>query len=150
KLTMRPSFTGSPPYKNTIGIVEVARWAKRAGASVPTATISATGRLTSSAAKAATWRGSPRPQRYSMDKFLPSIKPLSASPPRNARRPPAIYPRSRTVARFGLYRPRPLLGLTGSTARERFAPKDFRHRADQKLEGVLRPGFENTRLSRCQ
>src|SRR5262249_49956069 len=52
KLATRPSLTGSLPVWKTIGIVEVAAFAARAGAEVPPAAITATRRRTRSAASA--------------------------------------------------------------------------------------------------
>jgi hypothetical protein len=51
RLATSPSFTGSPPVLNTIGIVAVAALAARA-AVMPLATSTVTGRPTSSAASA--------------------------------------------------------------------------------------------------
>jgi hypothetical protein len=52
KLATRPSFTGSPPVWNTIGMVDVAALAAIAGLEVRVAAITSTRRRTSSAASA--------------------------------------------------------------------------------------------------
>src|SRR5262245_22660752 len=52
KLSTTPSATGSPPIPNTIGIVDVARFAASAEGSPPAVVSTATRRLTNSAAMA--------------------------------------------------------------------------------------------------
>jgi hypothetical protein len=84
KLATRPSSTGSPPFRNTIGIVFVAAWATRDGATPPTAAMTATLRPTRSAANSGSRSGSLRAKRYSIATLRPSTKPYTLSPLRNA------------------------------------------------------------------
>jgi hypothetical protein len=64
----------------TIGMVEVAAFAASAEGSPPTATSTATRRLTSSAAIAGKRLYAPRAQRNSVPTFSPSIRPPSLKP----------------------------------------------------------------------
>ena len=82
KLSTIPSFTGSLPLVKTTGIVDVAAFAARAEGGPPPATMTETGRRTSSAASAGSRSYSPCAQRYSMATFRPSTKPASSSRPR--------------------------------------------------------------------
>ena len=63
RLETSPSFVGSPPITNTIGIEVVAALAARAELEPPAATSTATGSRASSAARAGSRSSSPSAQR---------------------------------------------------------------------------------------
>src|SRR6516164_8377088 len=68
----------------TMGMVEVAALAASAEGAPPTVTSTVTLLLTSSVASVGNRSYAPRAQRNSMARFLPSIRPLSLNPLRNA------------------------------------------------------------------
>src|SRR5262249_29016558 len=70
-LWTRPALTGSPPNRNTIGMVEVARLAASAAGSPPAVVNTLTPRLTRSAAIAGRRSYWPRAQRNSIATFWP-------------------------------------------------------------------------------
>src|SRR5262249_53260762 len=84
RLATRPSFTGSSPILNTIGLVAVAALACNAVCE-PQAAITETPRRTSSPASTGSRSVWFSAQRYSIAMFSPSTKPASLRPWRNAR-----------------------------------------------------------------
>jgi hypothetical protein len=72
RLATRPIWTGSEPVVNTIGMVVVAAFAARAADVPATAAMTATRRLTRSAANSGSWALSFCAHRYSIVRFLPS------------------------------------------------------------------------------
>jgi hypothetical protein len=85
KLATRPSWTGSSPMVNTMGIVVVAALAAKAeGLSV--ATSITTCRRTSSAASAGKRSSWPSAKRYSIATLRPAVKPDSSNAFRNGMR----------------------------------------------------------------
>jgi hypothetical protein len=85
-LATRPSLTASSPTPNTIGITAVAALAAVAPALPPGTEITATRRLARSAISAGRRSYRPSSQWYSIETFLSSTKPDSASPLRKAAR----------------------------------------------------------------
>src|ERR1700730_17267736 len=80
RLGTKPALTGSEAVVNTIGIVFVAAIAVRIATSGAPALMTATLRLTRSAAMAGSLSNSPSAQRYSMATLRPSAKPASPRP----------------------------------------------------------------------
>jgi hypothetical protein len=72
RLDTRPSFTGSSPTPNTIGIVVVAALAALAATVPPGVAIKATRRRTRSAVSVGSWSYWPLNQWYSTATFWPS------------------------------------------------------------------------------
>src|ERR1700686_132300 len=83
KLVTKPYFSGSRLVANTIGMVEVAALAARTATGEPVATITA-GRSLINSTAAAGKRPLLLAERNSNLTFLPSTKPASARPWRNA------------------------------------------------------------------
>ena len=80
RLDTKPALTGSEAVVNTIGIVFVAAIAARIATSLAPAQMTATLRLTRSAAMAGSRSNWPSAQRYSMATLRPSAKPASPRP----------------------------------------------------------------------
>ena len=111
KLATRPSWTGSDPLVNTMGIVAVAAFAAEAeGLSVATSIV--TCRRTSSAASAGKRSSRPSAKRYSIATLRPTAKPNSFQrlQERHAYRPSA----SGTAAEVAYHRHRRLLARAAS------------------------------------
>jgi hypothetical protein len=106
KLAIRPARTGSVPKLKMIGMTALAALAASGEGSPPTALITATLRLTKSAARAGKRPYSPRAQRNSIATFWPSTK----APSLRARR----YASTRCADSSGARALRnPITGLAG-------------------------------------
>ena len=142
RLATRPISTGSPPLRNTIGMVEVAARAARMETFGPT--ITATCRCARSAASAGSRSSLFSAQRNSIATLWPSMNPASFRPSRNDklnRQPSWCYGNRSPASPPAAPEPPPAMRRRAAEQPDELAPSQVEHGLPLRSRSAARSAY---------